>query len=197
MPLNGCGFTAIQSRRTIVAHIKSQVVTLRMNRTFSRLTRTLNIALTVVILAMTGACSPGPRWSQDEIENSKHYFRSLEANQKAAELTRKNDPDVPQFGIEQINKYQMSALSEARLVLDPVLDKANPELKEHFRSEYQKGLESILSSYAVGAASDSGAPSGGQIDRQAAGVRLLRQWNDWLSAHSGDIRMPDPAVAAK
>jgi hypothetical protein len=151
----------------------------------------LNIALTVLILALTGACSRGPVWSSDEIENSKHFFQSLEVNQRAAELSRKSDPDVPQFGIDKINKYQKAALSEARLVQDSVLDKAHPELKEHFRSEYQKGLELILGSYEVASSSKSGPPSSGQIELQVTGVTLLKQWTVWLNAHDREIKIPE------
>jgi hypothetical protein len=152
------------------------------------------LALAGLILALTGACSPRPVWTPDEIQNSKHFVRSLEASQRAAELTRKNDPDVPQFGIEEVNKYQMNALREARLVEDSVLDKAHPGLKEHFRLEYQKGLDSILASYRVGNAAASGPPSGDQVDLQVAGVRLLKQWSTWMSAHHSEIRMPDQLV---
>lgn len=155
----------------------------------------LKFALTGLILALTGACSPTPVWTPDEIQNSKHFFRSLEASQRAAELTRKNDPDVPQFGVEEVNKYQMDALREARLVEDAVLDKAHSGLKEHFRLEYQKGLDSILASYRVANSSASDPPSGDQVDLQVAGVRLLKQWSDWMSAHHSEIRMPDQLVA--
>ena len=160
-----------------------------------RLIGALSTALAASILALAGACSKAPAWSADELENSKHYFRSLEANRKAAELSRKSDPDVPQFGIEEINKYQRVALSEAKLVQDAVLDKAHPGLKEHFRAEYEKGLQSILGSYEAGASAATGPPSGGQIDMQVAGVALLKRWNGWFSAHSQEISVPAQAAA--
>lgn len=166
-----------------------------MGRIPERSILALKITLTALILALTGACSRGPAWSSDEIENSKHYYRSLEANQRAAELIKKNDPDVPQFGIEKVNKYQMAALSEAKLVQDSVLDKAHPELKSHFRSEYQRGLDSILASYGVAVSAESAAPSRDQIDLQVTGVRLLKQWNDWLNAHDREIRIPEQSPA--
>jgi hypothetical protein len=95
---------------------------------------------------------------------------------------------------KEINKYQMDALREARLVEDSVLDKAHPGLREHFRLEYQKGLDSILASYRVGDSAASGPPSGDQVDLQVAGVRLLKQWSNWMSAHHTEIRMPDQLV---
>ena len=151
----------------------------------------LRIASIALILSLTGACSKGPVWSADEKENSKHFFLSLEASQKATQLVTKGNPDVPQFVIDEINKHQKIALREAKLVQDSVLEKAHTELKEHFRSEYQKGLELILKSYAVASSSESGPPSSGQIDLQISGVTLLKQWTVWLNAHDREIKIPE------
>ncbi len=114
----------------------------------------------------------------------------------AAELIRKANPDVPQFGIDEVNKYEEAALREAKLVQDSVLDKAHPELKEHFRSDVQQGLESILASYGTGTAEKTGVSFDRQVDLQAGGVKRLKQWNDWLTAHGHEIRMPDQVAAA-
>ena len=148
------------------------------------------IGLLTAILWMAAACSPGPEWSADEQENGRHFFLSLEAGQKATRLAHKGDSDEPQFGVEKINEYQKIALSEALLVTDAVLDKAHPELKRHFRSEYQQGLETILKSYHVASSSDSGAPSGGQIQLQTSGMALLKRWSDWFDAHRLEIKIP-------
>lgn len=158
----------------------------------------LKIARMALMLVLAGACSRGPGWTADEKENSKHFFLSLQASEKATQLIHKGDPDVPQFGIEKINEYQRTALSEAGLVQDSVLDKAHPQLREHFRSEYQMGLDLSLKSYAVGSASKSGPPSGGQIDFQSTGVKLLKQWTDWMTAHNLEIKMPqDPSAGSR
>ncbi len=158
--------------------------------------RVLGIALLVLALAAAGACSRGQIWSADEEENSRHFWASLAANDKATQLIGKNNPDAPQFGVDEINQYQRTALNEAKLVQDSVLEKAHPELREHFRSEYQKGLELILSSYKVAAASPSGPPLTGQIDLQASGVTLLKQWAIWLDAHGREIKMPEQSPSA-
>ena len=164
--------------------------TFHMHRGPDRLISALTLAFAALMLVLTGACSPRPAWSPEDIENSRHFLRSLEADQRAEELLRKSDPDAPQLGIDAINKYQPAALSEARLVQDSVLDKAHRELKEHFRAEYQKGLDSILASYGAGVSADYGAPSKEQLALQTTGVGLLKQWNDWLNAHRQEIRMP-------
>ena len=161
-----------------------------MKRIPHRLIHFQTIAPMVAMLWLIAACSPRPAWSPDEIENSKHFSLSLEASRKAARLAHKADPDVPQFSIEEINRYQKTALKEARLVTDAVLDKAHPELKQHFRSEYQQGLELILKSYEVPASSESAAPSSSQISLQASGVALLERWTKWFDAHHPEFKFP-------
>ena len=148
------------------------------------------IGLLAATLWTAAACSPEPEWSADEQENGRHFFLSLEAGRKAARRAHKADPDEPQLGVEKVNEYQKIALSEALLVRDAVLDKAHPELKRRFRSEYQQGLEMILKSYDVASSSDSGAPSGGQIQLQASGIALLKRWSDWFDAHRLEIKIP-------
>ena len=155
-----------------------------------RVSNLRKLALTLAILWLAAACSREPVWSTDERENSRHFFLSLEASQKAKQWTRAPNPDTPQFGVEEINKYQGIALREARLVKDAVLDKAHQDLRQHFRAEYQQGLELIQKSYAVASSPGSGAPSSDQIRLQAAGVKLLRQWADWFQAHRSDIKFP-------
>lgn len=157
--------------------------------------RVLGIGLIALIVSLMGACSKWPEWSADEKENSKHFFLSLEASRKATQLAGKGNPDAPQLGIDEINRYQKAALSEAKLVQDSVLEKAHPELKEHFRSEYQKGLELIAKSYDVASSSKSGAPSSAQIDLQVFGVALLKRWTGWWNAHESEIRVPKQSAA--
>lgn len=156
-----------------------------------RLIQFRRIVLLATVLSITAACSPDSVWSTDDKENSKHFLLSLEASQKAARRAHKADPDVPQLSVEEINKYQRIALSEARLVKDAVLDKAHPELKKHFRSEYQRGLEFILKSYDVASSSESGAPSNDQISLQASGVALLGRWTSWFDAHHREFKFPN------
>ena len=110
------------------------------------------------------------------------------------QVVRRNNTDAPQLNINEANEYQQLALEEARMVRDSLLDKAHPQLKDHFRSQYQKGLELILKSYQVPSVTDLGAPSESQIDLQAAGVKLLKQWAAWLNTHEREIRMPKEAA---
>jgi len=168
------------------AQESSKVLLMKFALTF----RVPRIALIALIVSLMGGCSKEPVWTADENENSKHFVLSLEASQKAAQLSRKGNHDVPQFGIDEINRYQKIALSEAKLVQDSVLDKAHPQLKEHFRSEYEKGLELIQKSYEVASSSKMGPPASGQIDLQVSGVTLLARWTDWLNVHDGEIRIP-------
>lgn len=157
--------------------------------------RCFRIASLALALVLSAACSRGPLWSADEQTNSRHFFLSLEASQKAVQIERKSDSDVPQFDIEEINRQQRTALTEAEQVRDSVLDKAHPELKEHFRMEYQRGLEQVLSSYALASSAIDNSPSSAQVDLQARGVSLLQRWGEWEKAHRGEIRMPQRTVS--
>lgn len=154
------------------------------------------IACAAIIVLLVAACTRAPLWSDADRESAQHYVRSLEANDKAALIMRRGDPDTPQFGVQEINKYQRTALHEAQLVSDSVLDKVHPELRAHFRSEYQKGLELILESYEA-AASTSSPPLKTQIERQASGVALLSQWKAWLEAHRSEIKIDAALVATR
>ena len=160
----------------------------------SRPFRALLVAPVLVICALAG-CSRSPTWSADDITSGRHYARSLGASREAARLAAAGNPDAPQLGIESVNALQKTALDEARLVQDSFLEKAHPELKEHFHSQYQAGLEAILKSDDVTAPAPTGAPAVGQIELQAAGVKLLAQWSEWLKSHEQEIRLPQPPPA--
>ncbi len=154
--------------------------------------RTTRLRLTTLplLLFLAATWLHAASWNPDETSNASHYFRSLEANRKAMQVVRKDNTDAPQLNINEANKYQQIALDEAKRVRDAVLDKAHPQLKEHFRSEYEKGLELILKSYDVSGGTRSGPPSKSQVDLQASGVRLLKLWAAWFNAHEHEIRMP-------
>jgi hypothetical protein len=149
------------------------------------------------VLYLACACSPERAWSPAEKVSISHFARSLEANRKAQQLEHAPNPDAPQLAVNEINKYQEIALREARMVTDAALDKANPELRQHFRADYQKGLELILKSYEVATASGTGAPSDAQLELQASGVQHLKRWIEWYEAHQSDIRIPKIFIAKR
>lgn len=112
--------------------------------------------------------------------------------QKATQLTNKglDKPGVIQTGIEEILEHQRGALREARLVMDSVLDKAHPQLRQHFRGEFEKGLELVIRSEEMGMTSKVG-PTSEQVNLGITGTTLLNEWVDWLNAHHKEVHIPD------
>ena len=132
------------------------------------------------------ACSSEKSWTQNDKENVEHFFKSIEAKQAATLIINKlSSRIIPQEDIQEILRYQRIALQEAQLVTDDVLNKAHPELREHFRYEYQKGLDLFIKSLE--------APD---FAAQITGSSLLDQWSDWLNAHRQEIRIPSQRAPA-
>lgn len=65
------------------------------------------------------------------------------------------------------------------LVTDGVLDKLHPQLREHYRFEYQKSLVLLV----------NGA-EGKDLNSEVAGVTLHGSWIDWYNAHKKEIQFP-------
>jgi len=143
-------------------------------------------ALVILIAAYVargvGVYSPGNNWTEEEIKNTSHFLVSLEANRAATRIINKALPlprIVSETDIQEIIRLQKAALREAKLVKDSVLEKAHPELREHFRYEYQKGIELMIESVEAGNAA-----------AQITGSTLLDQWVDWLNSNRKEIRIP-------
>lgn len=120
-------------------------------------------------------------WSVEEKANGRHFFQSLEARQAATRLSNQGSPysKLNENDRKQLIQLLGTALEEARLVRDDVLVKAHPELKQHFRSEYQKGLELQKKNLEEG---DARAEIEGSV--------LDDRFGDWLAANRNEIRIP-------
>lgn len=135
------------------------------------------------------SCSPGSNWSAEERKNANHFFQSLNASAAATKLTNREPPpgQIVMLGAEKILAHHKTALREARLVSDGVLDKAHPALRQHFRTEYEKGLELVIQGMELGMSS---GPSQESVRLSYEGALLLNRWVDWLNAHNKEIRIP-------
>jgi hypothetical protein len=103
----------------------------------------------------------------------------LHENKKADELIVRFVGEAPKYSIgsiahsdyKKLEHHHNEALRHARNVSDAVLDKLHPELKQHYRNEFQKGVELMRS---------------GMINEQSwaqdqmKGQLLLDQWKDWV-----------------
>ncbi len=80
-------------------------------------------------------------FSAAEKETLNHFSASLHADVAATDiLYSKNKSTITKGDIEQVLNLRRTALSEARAVTDNVLDKVHPDLKKHFKEEYQQCL---------------------------------------------------------
>lgn len=156
----------------------------------------LHVMIGAIVLMVAHGCSPNVSWSDAERKNAEHFIRALEAMQRATRLVNAAKPGVLQLGIEEIMEHQRTALAEARLVSDTVLDKAHPQLRDHFRSEFQRGLELVILSEETGLQSKDGRLRE-QIEIGTKGLVLLDKWVDWLNSHRAEIRIPEIRKAAR
>lgn len=147
------------------------------------------MSITVVAAFFFGACSNSGDWSDQERNLSQHFHDSLAASQAATELINCEPPVGQTFmiGAEEILAFQKAALREAKQVPDTVLDKAHPQLRQHFREEYERYLEAHIRSIERGMA---GAPIEEQMALQVEGGDLHDRWVDWLNSNRRDIQMP-------
>jgi len=152
-----------------------------MNRYQDRIRILLALISIAVLLPFSHSCSPESSWTSEDRKNAQHFFRSLEADIAAFRIINKGPSPaiVSQEDIQKIIEYRKRALREAKLVTDPVLDKAHPQLREHFRYEYEKGLDLFLKGHEKP-----------DFALQITGSTLLDQWGEWLNSHNDEIKIP-------
>jgi len=150
-------------------------------------------SVAVLICYLSVACSAGrfsPKvfWTQEEKENVEHFIKSLDAANVSADmlnsegaLSLRFSRKTTQLEMNQILDQMKNALREAELVMDSVLDKAHPELKSHFRNEYQNGLKLKIRNIAT---------EDGDFKAELQGAALLEKWGNWYDLHSREIRIP-------
>ena len=161
--------------------LDSTLMGITMNKYHDRIRLLLALISIAVLLPFSHSCSLEFSWTSEDKKNAEHFFRSLEADAAAIRIINKglSPTIVSQEDIQKIIEYRKLALSEAKLVIDSVLDKAHPQLREHFRYEYEKGLDLYLKSLEKP-----------DFASQITGSTLLDQWGDWLNSHNDEIKIP-------
>jgi len=122
-----------------------------------------------------------PSWSDEEKQNAKHFFLSMEANIAATKILNQGAPysEIPYSSIEETQRLLKYALEESRQVRDDVLEKALPGLSRPFRDKYQRSLESKIHGFESG---DTAA--------LIRGTLLHDEWVDWFNENRSKIRIP-------
>ena len=134
---------------------------------------------------LLGCDKSGLKWTDEEKENIQHFSKSGEAARLAVRISNFGEPytGVPKEKMEKINELRILALSEAKLVRNDVLAKANPELSEKFRNLYQKSLELKIANIENGDFKDFN-----KVEIQAAKLHDL--WVDWINANNKLVKIP-------
>lgn len=146
----------------------------------------VSVVLAVLLMA-SAACSNEIDWTEEEIENAAHFLRAIETNRKATQIVNsdKFGRIVPQGEIDKLRSLQKQALREARKVRDEVLDKAHPQLRKHFRQEFEKGMELLVRSLEEPPVLPEA------VNDAILGDQLLERWARWLNENRTDIKIPN------
>ena len=117
----------------------------------------------------------------EERDNARHVVRALESAQAAVRISNKGTPytTLSQGDLVEIRAYKKAALEDAKRVQDHVLDKIHPEIRTHFRDEFQRGLELQLRNL-----------TSGDVASEVRGSALVNRWADWFNSNRSQIKIP-------
>jgi len=136
----------------------------------------------LAVLPVVAACGdPVASWSPEDKENIRHFLTSQKADLEAIQLSNAGTPYSIMSEAErnELVRLKRVALSEATLLRDEVLAKANKDLPKQFRALYQQSLELRLRNLELG---DNTA--------EIKGLALHNEWVGWFNANKGAIRIP-------
>ena len=138
--------------------------------------------LLLAILSVVAACGdPVASWNLEDKENIRHFFASQKADLDAVRLSNAGASYSIMSEAERNEFVRLVrvALSEAKLLRDEVLAKANRDLPKQFRALYQQSLELRLRNLELG-----------DITPEIKGSALHDQWVEWFNANKSVIRVP-------
>ena len=134
--------------------------------------------VSVLFLVGSFGCK-GQSWTEKERSELRQFTASLGENAQARELLyRGPDPIAPEkvaISREDSNRivvHMKAALTLSDHVSDNVLDKLHPELKFHYRQEFQAGVRAQLQ----GIEADD-------VRKQLQGQMLMDKWLDFVKPH--------------
>jgi hypothetical protein len=138
--------------------------------------------LLLAVLLVVAACGdPVASWNPEDKENIRHCLASQKADLEAVQLSNSGIPYSSMSEAELIEFVRLMrvALSEAKLLRDEVLAKANRDLPKPFRTLFQQSLELRLKNLELG-----------DITAEIKGSALHDQWVEWFNANRSAIRVP-------
>ncbi len=147
---------------------------------YSRFLPTRSAACLTLLCLSSISCGT-ETWSEAEKENAGHFVQALNHSLQAIRISNAGDPFgvITEAEVSEIIRLNRAALHEAALVRDDVLDKTHPELRRHFREEWQRGVELVTRNLEEG-----------NWSAEVRGAALLNRWADWYLANRAGIRVP-------
>lgn len=138
--------------------------------------------LLFALLSVVAACGDSvTSWKPEDKENIQHFFASQKADLDAVRLSNSGAPYSIMSDAErkELVRLMRVALSEAKLLRDEVLAKANGEMPKQFRTLYQQSLELRLKNFELG-----------DMTAEIKGSALHDQWVEWFNTNRSAIRIP-------
>ena len=127
-----------------------------------------------------GCGEPDHGWSAEEIGNAEYVFAALHADKRASEVENLGDPGFDDRLEEETSlEFREQALSAARSVRDEVLDKIHPELRAHFREEFERSQVLFLE-----------ARRERRPELETRAIALRNAFGDWWVRHRHEVAIP-------
>lgn len=181
-PSSGCnGQLSTRAR----SRVRPPLIRNAVRGTMRPSTRHSSWTLLKFVLALSwllAACGdPRASWTAQDKENIAHFFASQKADLAAVRLANSGVAFSMMSETERTELLRLKrlALSEAKLLKDEVLSKANRDLPQRFRELYQRSLELRLQNLEIG-----------DIKAELEGSALHDQWVDWYNANRSAIKIP-------
>ena len=171
--LNRCATTYLFDLETVYGIIKN---TMKGRHSLSAIH--LRIALLLLIF-MAGCQKDEHVWSPEDLKSSNYYCSSQRDNREASPTINRAGEVFSIDEKQKVTKLTDDALASARKVDDRFLDKVHPEIKKHFREEFQAALEL--------ARQNLDHPDSKSAHRSE---ELFAAFVDWFNANRDDIHMP-------
>lgn len=140
-----------------------------------------SIALVIVLISLAVQACSREDWTDEEKQNARYIFLAYEEEQSETRISNAGEAfsTVSASDFDMMRSHLRKAYDYALLVEDIVLDKAHPELRQHWKEENIEGLRLRLINFDRG---DAAAEIEGQ--------RLFDRFVDWWNAHRQEIRIP-------
>lgn len=142
------------------------------------------ILLAIPILTGIGVPGTSTHWTEAESHQLDRFTESIRHAVRISQLTREfeNGASVDEERLRAMRSEVREALALAGTISDAFLDKLHPQLRRHYRNEFERGLQLRLAAYTAIVRGEPAVRE--QLEWQAA----LDRWGDWYAEHLDELR---------